>query len=120
MRAKSVAFALALIAVGLGPTPMTAERHHRSTRTPVKHLIVLFDENRPFDHYFGTYPHAENRTGETPFRACRHTPRVNGFTRDLLENNPNLHNPIRLGPTQAVQCSQIHNYDREQRAGEQG
>jgi hypothetical protein len=35
--------------------------------------------------------------------ARRHTPRVNGFTEDLVVNNPHLHNPIRLGPSQAVQ-----------------
>lgn len=24
-----------------------------ATRTPIKHLVVLFQENVPFDHYFG-------------------------------------------------------------------
>ena len=37
--------------------------------TPVKHVIVIFNENISFDHYFGTYPLAKNRPGETPFRA---------------------------------------------------
>jgi phospholipase C len=37
------------------------------TRTPIKHLVVIFDENRPFDHYFGTYPEALNLPGEVPF-----------------------------------------------------
>jgi len=26
------------------------------TATPIKHLVVIFDENISFDHYFGTYP----------------------------------------------------------------
>jgi len=120
MTRKLVALALGSILVAAGSSAVTADDHHRSTRTPVKHLIVLFDENRPFDHYFGTYPHAENRPGEVPFSARRDTPRVNGFTTDLLENNPNLHNPIRLGPAQAVQCSQTHLYDKEQRAANLG
>jgi phospholipase C len=28
---------------------------HISTRTPIKHLIVLIGENRTFDHIYGTY-----------------------------------------------------------------
>jgi hypothetical protein len=31
-----------------------------STQTPIKHVIVIFGENISFDHYFGTYPFAEN------------------------------------------------------------
>ncbi|HYU74337.1 MAG TPA: hypothetical protein VEL31_16835, partial [Ktedonobacteraceae bacterium] len=26
------------------------------TATPVKHLVVIFQENVSFDHYFATYP----------------------------------------------------------------
>ena len=39
--------------------------------TPIHHLVVLFQENVSFDHYFGTYPDAENKAGETPFVARR-------------------------------------------------
>jgi phospholipase C len=120
MNTKLVALAVSSLVIGTASVAMIADEHRRSTLTPITHLVVLFDENRPFDHYFGTYPHAENRPGEAPFRARLRTPRVNGFTRELLDHNPNLHNPIRLGPSQAVQCSQIHNYDREQRAADQG
>ena len=35
------------------------------TATPVKHLVVIFDENVSFDHYFGTYPYAANTDGST-------------------------------------------------------
>ena len=28
----------------------------RGTATPIKHLVVIFEENISFDHYFGTYP----------------------------------------------------------------
>jgi phospholipase C len=31
------------------------------TRTPIKHLVVIYDENVSFDHYFATYPVAANR-----------------------------------------------------------
>src|ERR1700677_233649 len=30
------------------------------TATPIKHLVVIFDENISFAHYFATYPHALN------------------------------------------------------------
>ena len=26
------------------------------TYTPIKHVVVIFQENVSFDHYFGTYP----------------------------------------------------------------
>ena len=40
------------------------------TATPIKHVVVLFDENVSFDHYFGTYPSAANTDG-SPFHAGR-------------------------------------------------
>jgi len=30
------------------------------TATPIKHLVVIFQENISFDHYFATYPYAKN------------------------------------------------------------
>jgi phospholipase C len=36
------------------------------TATPIKHLVVIFQENVSFDHYFATYPNALNQPGETP------------------------------------------------------
>jgi phospholipase C len=35
-----------------------------STNTPIKHLVVIFQENVSYDHYFATYPNAENPSGE--------------------------------------------------------
>jgi phospholipase C len=31
--------------------------------TPIQHLVVIFQENISFDHYFGTYPIATNPPG---------------------------------------------------------
>ena len=31
-----------------------------TTATPIKHLIVIYQENVSFDHYFATYPNASN------------------------------------------------------------
>ena len=39
-----------------------------ATATPIKHIVVIFGENVSFDHYFGSYPKAENNSGETPFK----------------------------------------------------
>jgi phospholipase C len=62
------------------------------TTTPIKHVVVVFQENVPFDHYFGTYPHALNLPGEPHFTARPGTPSVNGLTDTLLNFNPNSAN----------------------------
>ena len=49
------------------------------TATPIKHLVVIFQENNSFDHYFGTYPYATNPRDEPPFTAADDTPTVNGL-----------------------------------------
>ncbi|MBU6417858.1 MAG: phospholipase, partial [Xanthomonadaceae bacterium] len=64
------------------------------TATPIKHLVVIFDENRSFDHYFGTYPDATNPRGEPAFHAASWTPAVDGLTPTLLTHNPNTQNPV--------------------------
>jgi phospholipase C len=89
------------------------------TATPIKHLVVIFQENVSFDHYFGTYPHATNTDGQ-PFHASRHTPSVDGLSGALLTNNPNGANPARLGPSQALTCDQNHGYTAEQEAFDMG
>ena len=89
------------------------------TTTPIKHVVVLFDENISFDHYFGTYPKAANTDG-TPFHARRHTPRVHGLTRHLLRHNPNRYNPNRLSHDHALTCDQDHTYGHEQKAFNRG
>jgi phospholipase C len=61
-----------------------------STATPIKHLVVIYDENVSFDHYFATYPHAANPAGEPPFTRASKTPAVNNLSSaNLLTNNPN-------------------------------
>ncbi len=94
------------------------------TATPIKHLVVIFNENVSFDHYFGTYPYAANTDGST-FQAKRGTPTVNGLYSKitpkgpigpLLTANPNLYNPQRLTHSQAATCDQDHGYTPEQQA----
>jgi phospholipase C len=98
------------------------------TITPIKHLVVIFNENISFDHYFGTYPNALNPAGEPVFTASTGTPAVNNYvqTPSLLIANPNFLNisgngaaavnPFRLGRAQARTADQGHNYRPEQLA----
>jgi len=84
--------------------------------TPVQHLVVIFQENISYDHYFGMYPNATNPQGEPKFNAEHNTPSANGLTTSLLNNNPNLANPFRLDRTEAVTCDMNHGYSAEQKA----
>ena len=92
---------------------------HSGTTTPIQHLVVIFDENVSFDHYFGTYPNATNTDGTT-FTAKPGTPTVNGLTQSLLTDNPNGANPTRLSPSQALTCDQDHSDTPEQQAYDKG
>ncbi len=86
------------------------------TTTPIKHVVVLFQENVAFDHYFGTYPYALNPKGEPAFKAASNTPTVNGLSSVLLTKNPNGANPQRLDRSQALTADMDHNYSAEQSA----
>ncbi len=86
------------------------------TATPIHHLVVIFQENVSFDHYFGTYPHAANVDGQ-PFTPRPDTPGVDGLNPELLAHNPNTAQPVRLGgPAQQVTCDQDDAYQAEQAA----
>ena len=92
------------------------------TTSPIKHLVVIYQENVSFDHYFGTYPNATNVHGE-PFYAAPGTPSVNGLTPALLTSNPNGVNPRRLDPgtiNDILTCDQNHGYTAEQVAEDNG
>jgi phospholipase C len=112
------------------PAPVSASyyRDTNRTATPIKHLVVIFDENESFDHYFGTYPYAANTDG-TLFHAKPGTPTVNGLyskitksgpTGPLLTNNPNKYDPQRLTHAEALTCDQNHDYLPEQQAENNG
>ncbi|HEX4335485.1 MAG TPA: alkaline phosphatase family protein [Polyangiaceae bacterium] len=111
-----------------------------ATKTPIKHVVVIFGENISFDHYFGTYPNSLNGAGETAFKAAAGTPKANNLITpldvtnafaavsgvDLINSNANFTNaagngadaanPFRLGPTQAATADMGHNYAPEQSA----
>jgi phospholipase C len=109
------------IALGIAPGFAAAPQHHGApTATPIKHLVVIFDENISFDHYFATYPHAANPPGEPAFHPARRTPSVNGLTGALLTDNPNSANPQRLDRSEPLTCDQDHGYTAEQMAFDHG
>jgi len=94
------------------PDPITA--------TPIKHLVVIYDENISFDHYFGTYPNAANPPGEPAFHARTGTPAVNNLTSTLLNANPDSAAPFRLDRSEAVTCDNDNHYTDEQNAYDGG
>ncbi|MGB8835870.1 MAG: alkaline phosphatase family protein [Candidatus Acidiferrales bacterium] len=103
------------------PSGTMAQSEAQETATPIKHVVVIFDENISFDHYFGTYPHATNPKGETAFHAKSDTPRVNNLlAAGLLDQNPNSTQPFRVDPAHVVTCDQGHGYTEEQSAFNHG
>jgi phospholipase C len=110
------------------PTAKQTRKPAPATATPIQHLVVIFNENVSFDHYFGTYPNATNPPGEPRFEAGPNTPTVNGLGNALLNANPNLNpangtgasNPFRLDRSQAYTNDQDHSYTPEQQAFDGG
>jgi phospholipase C len=103
-----------------GVNTATAVPTTTATTTPIHYLVVIYQENATFDHYFGTYPHAVNPPGEPAFTPAPGTPAVNGLTPDLLTHNPNIANPHRLGRDEAITCDNDHSYKAEQVAFDGG
>jgi phospholipase C len=116
----------ALLAVlGLGAAYAQTPAPAAGPATPIQHLVVIFQENVSFDHYFGTYPFAGNPEGQPAFFAYQNTPSVNGFSPAIMNNNANASNtangtgampPFRLDRAQAATADQDHNYLAEQMA----
>ena len=120
-------FASAITALTLAigaPGTLWAQPHDSDdfqTATPIKHVVVIFQENVSFDHYFATYPYATNPDGEPAFHAKEGAPRTNNLlAAGLLDENPNATQPFRLDRTQANTCDQNHNYLAEQEAVDHG
>jgi phospholipase C len=127
MRKRSQVMAALLFAVSLYiAAPLSAadgdSGKSARTTTPIKHVVIIFQENESFDHYFGTYPKAANPPNETRFLARPDTPAVNGLNLGLLTLNPNgsTAQPFRLDPSQNYTCDQTHYYTPEQQAFDAG
>jgi phospholipase C len=116
LRSSLLTVTLLFIMTPASPAPTKAE----GGLDKLKHIVVIFQENVSFDHYFGVYPHAANPPGQPQFHARPDTPSVNGFTPGLLERNPNGVNPFRLGRDNARTCRMNHAYAAEQKAYNRG
>src|SRR5260370_33585501 len=108
----------ARLALALTTVPKDVSRAEggNETPTPIEHLVVIVQENITFDHYFATYPHAKNPTGEPTFHARAGTPSVNGLSGSLVTNNANSAQPIRLDRSRQRTCDQINLYTPDQQA----
>ena len=139
--------ATTMLTTSAGIVASAADRDDKATKTPIKHVVIIFQENASFDHYFATYPDAKNSDG-TPFFAKEDTPTVNGLTdgnskfpervhvglHDFNPNNPapggsspslvpdpnGAANPFRMTHAQIVTCSNNHDYNGEQKATDAG
>ncbi|ODV07343.1 MAG: phospholipase [Rubrivivax sp. SCN 70-15] len=127
--AAAVAGAVLSIAACGGGTSAVSPEDALSTATPIKHVVVLYNENVSFDHYFATYPNAANPAGEPAFTAAAGTPAVDGLSGTLLSANPNFTNPangtdaanpFRLDRTQAASADQNHAYTAEEQGYDNG
>ena len=134
LRKMKTTYRVAATAAGMSllGAPGLAAPALAATATPIEHVVVIFQENVSFDHYFATYPFAANTDGTT-FTPADGTPSVNGLgtlvngvpSGALLTNNPNAGNPanganainpFRLSHSQATTCDQDHEYLDEQKA----
>jgi phospholipase C len=113
---------LCLLAVsGFCGTSFAGDGGGAGGASPIEHVVVIFQENVAFDHYFATYPVALNPKGEPSFSGADDTPSVNGLGSlvdgqpqgVLLTDNPNANNhandpnainPFRLDRSQASTC----------------
>jgi len=115
--ARRIAVAACLAALLLaGGSRAISQSAGPKLATPIKHLVVIFQENHSFDVYFATYPVAANPPNQPRFQARPGTPSVNGLTPTLIERNPNSSRPFRIDRTQSYTCDQDHDYTAEQRA----
>src|SRR5450756_2210171 len=112
---------LGVLAVQASPRVVQGDEGASSTTTPIKHLVIIYQENNSFDHYFATYPVATNPAGEPSFSATDNTPSINGLNDVLLApDSPNTVQPFRLDRSQSVTCDQNHGYSAEQSAYDSG
>lgn len=102
-------------------TGVSTAKTTTTTTTPIKHLVVILQENVAFDHYFGTCPNATNPLNEPKFVANPHTP-INGLTSAglLTNNNTNSAHPFRLDRSRVVTCDNNQAYAAEQKAYDGG
>jgi phospholipase C len=135
-RSAAVSLVVAIVALSLSAGTRAragdGDYSYGVTTTPIERVVVIFQENVSFDHYFATYPHAKPNLDHSVYfgKPAGDTARINGLeSSGLLTNNPNAKNsgnglyainPFRLDRSQASTCDQGHNYGPEQKAFDGG
>src|SRR2546428_7792095 len=95
-RTWSLGMAFALVsAMSLAMASFAGAESDNGTHSPIKHTIILYQENISFDHYFGTYGHGSN--GIPPGSTLPHT--------DGAQTRCPYAPPHLLGATQTPTCS---------------
>ena len=100
-RTWSLGTAFAFVAaMSLAMSASVGAESDNGTHSPIKHTIILYQENISFDHYFGTYGHGSN--GIPAGSMLTHTDAVQTW---------GPYAPTRLsGTTQSRTCDVDHNY----------
>jgi len=81
---------VAIWMLSLEPSTISKAQLATKTSNQIQHLVVIFQENVSFDHYFATYPVTTKPPGEPAF-TVRRKPlssqgSVNGLSPGLLNN----------------------------------
>ncbi|HZT34875.1 MAG TPA: alkaline phosphatase family protein, partial [Nitrososphaera sp.] len=64
--AASLIAAAAVTPIVFGQTSAAEAKNPQKSK--IQHVVVIFQENVSYDHYFATYPNATNPHGEPAFK----------------------------------------------------
>src|SRR6476469_9847719 len=93
---RLLAFVFAMVsAVLLAPSAAAEGTSGAATKTPIKHVVMLMQDNHSFDNYFGTYPGADGM----PAGVCQRLRLTRTTTHGCVA-------PFRLGTTTPEDLSQ--------------
>ncbi len=92
--AVASALALVLVAPATGATPAKPPSLLALVRAHVKYVFVIYQENRSFDSYFGTFPGADGLYDHTTPPAAFDQPIMN------TDGSMTTIRPFRIGPSQ--------------------
>src|SRR5438067_9771867 len=130
MRRYLVVLALAVLGVAAS-VAFTAGGSHAAPRPKakraagihkIKHVIVIMQENRSFDHYFGTYPGANGfpRNTDGSFAVCNPDPATGSCVQPYHDESlVNVGGPHGVGAATAdIDGGRMDGFVRQQRSGE--
>jgi phospholipase C len=84
-------------------------------KTPIRHLVVIFQENHSFDAYFATYPQARNPAGSRRSMRAGHAVGQRADA-DFDRAQSQRLEAVSHRPPASYTCDQDHEYTAEQKA----